>query len=508
MNKEEDIEYEYIELEEGAEIPDNVEYEYVEVPILDSENISSLDSSLSIKSGSFSDALDELDSFYFDDVDVTDTSIVEEKKTDIIEQILTEDKGTLVEEIVLNEDVRPVISETVKEIKEDVPSFEIVSLDNENSIIDVADFTSETGEIDYDALAAAINKQQGFDDVEQEPEVVSAPSFVDGTLEKKKDKLAEVLKIDEQSKIDAEVVSSKDLLKQFSSDKEKVVSVSKAPEIEIAITEEVKEVSSHAEKEVKLEEKVIDNIPDEESVVEKTNTPIAPIPVIDISPEVVSPVAEDTNNTASEVISTTTVTEDFVADDDEYEYEYVLEEDLSDEEILNLSKEAAEETSLSNEKVLDEVVKNEVVAPVVPIVAVVSEKLNNEPHKEEKVHKDIDEDFLDYKAEYVLGRNYIVSKNSFNALKISKSVDSKVLLGTDENDIILVDMGLSSYGWNVSFDSGVAMSLSDVIIYQSRHNSLPSSSGQIAYGKKVFKFSDIRKITTYEEPQYFSYQRI
>lgn len=109
-----------------------------------------------------------------------------------------------------------------------------------------------------------------------------------------------------------------------------------------------------------------------------------------------------------------------------------------------------------------------------------------------------------------LGDNYIISQfqeDDLNAFKISSLSDSIKLEGAIK-DTIHISVGVSTYGWNVSFSNGVVMSLNDMRTYQSRNKKILDSSGKITYGSKVFEFSDIRKITFYENPKYFSYTKL
>ena len=82
------------------------------------------------------------------------------------------------------------------------------------------------------------------------------------------------------------------------------------------------------------------------------------------------------------------------------------------------------------------------------------------------------------------------------------------VVGEDNKNIIYVDVGSSFYGWNVTFDNGVFMSLKDVQEYQKRNGKLPYNSGTISYGSKQLTFSNINKIIAGgERIQYFSYGR-
>ena len=77
--------------------------------------------------------------------------------------------------------------------------------------------------------------------------------------------------------------------------------------------------------------------------------------------------------------------------------------------------------------------------------------------------------------------------------------------GTDQCKIIHVNVGISNYGWNISFDNGLFMSFRDLQEYQTRYGQLPASSGVIIHGQQTLKFSNVEKIVVYEAAQYFTY---
>ena len=77
--------------------------------------------------------------------------------------------------------------------------------------------------------------------------------------------------------------------------------------------------------------------------------------------------------------------------------------------------------------------------------------------------------------------------------------------GTDECKIIHVNVGISHYGWNITFDNGLFMSFRDLLEYQTRYGQLPDSSGVITHGQQTLKFTNVEKIVIYEAAQYFTY---
>lgn len=79
--------------------------------------------------------------------------------------------------------------------------------------------------------------------------------------------------------------------------------------------------------------------------------------------------------------------------------------------------------------------------------------------------------------------------------------------GREELKNIHVNIGTSSYGWNVSFDNGLVMSLKDLQEFETKHGRLPSANGEIVHGALKLKFSNVEKIVVFQTPQYFAYGR-
>ena len=78
-------------------------------------------------------------------------------------------------------------------------------------------------------------------------------------------------------------------------------------------------------------------------------------------------------------------------------------------------------------------------------------------------------------------------------------------IGTQDCRIIHVNVGISTYGWNITFENGLFMSFRDLQEYQTRYGQLPDQSGVITHGKQMLKFSAVEKIVIYETAQYFTY---
>ena len=77
--------------------------------------------------------------------------------------------------------------------------------------------------------------------------------------------------------------------------------------------------------------------------------------------------------------------------------------------------------------------------------------------------------------------------------------------GNDECKIIHVNVGISHYGWNITFNNGLFMSFRDLLEYQTRYGQLPDHAGVITHGQQTLKFSNVEKIVIYEAAQYFTY---
>jgi len=92
-----------------------------------------------------------------------------------------------------------------------------------------------------------------------------------------------------------------------------------------------------------------------------------------------------------------------------------------------------------------------------------------------------------------------------NMYKFDTNSNSDEYIGSEGNNIIHINAGYSTYGWNVVFENGIRMSLADVREYQSRHGKLPTSAGMVIRGAKTLTFSNVEKILIYQPAQYFGY---
>ena len=81
-------------------------------------------------------------------------------------------------------------------------------------------------------------------------------------------------------------------------------------------------------------------------------------------------------------------------------------------------------------------------------------------------------------------------------------------VGNEEIKSIHVNVGTSTYGWNVTFDNGIVMSFRDLQEFQNKHGALPSANGVISHGQLSCKFHNMERIVVYEIPQYFAYGRM
>ena len=91
--------------------------------------------------------------------------------------------------------------------------------------------------------------------------------------------------------------------------------------------------------------------------------------------------------------------------------------------------------------------------------------------------------------------------------EFSGASQSGEFTGSDEVKNIHVNVGTSAYGWNVSFDNGLVMSMCDLQEFESKHGKMPSPNGEISHGALKLKFSNVERIVAYQTPQYFAYGR-
>ena len=91
--------------------------------------------------------------------------------------------------------------------------------------------------------------------------------------------------------------------------------------------------------------------------------------------------------------------------------------------------------------------------------------------------------------------------------EFSGAAQSGEFTGSDEVKNIHVNVGTSAYGWNVSFDNGLVMSMRDLQEFESKHGKMPSPNGEISHGALKLKFSNVERIVAYQTPQYFAYGR-
>lgn len=77
--------------------------------------------------------------------------------------------------------------------------------------------------------------------------------------------------------------------------------------------------------------------------------------------------------------------------------------------------------------------------------------------------------------------------------------------GTADINSIHVNIGSSSYGWNVNFNNGVMMNLRDLREYQLRYGKMPDNAGVLGFGDLTLNFRNVERIVVYESPEYFSY---
>ena len=114
--------------------------------------------------------------------------------------------------------------------------------------------------------------------------------------------------------------------------------------------------------------------------------------------------------------------------------------------------------------------------------------------------EDVDAEKLQYKISKWYSGSFHDKYFEFDARS-----NSGEFIGNDDVHAIHVNVGTSSYGWNVSFDNGINMNLRDLREYQTRFGKLPADSGILSYGQKILTFRNVDRIVVYEEAQYYFY---
>ena len=77
--------------------------------------------------------------------------------------------------------------------------------------------------------------------------------------------------------------------------------------------------------------------------------------------------------------------------------------------------------------------------------------------------------------------------------------------GDESCNVIHINVGYSSYGWNIDFTNGIRMGITDLREYQARHGKLPDTSGVLSRGNSILKFSSVNRIAVYQQPMYYGY---
>lgn len=107
--------------------------------------------------------------------------------------------------------------------------------------------------------------------------------------------------------------------------------------------------------------------------------------------------------------------------------------------------------------------------------------------------------------EYLPPLNGIDSRNCY---VYSEEDSADTFTATSRQNLLIVNVGTSLYGWNVRFDNEAYMSLRDALEYQKRYKNLPSANGEIIHGAKVLKFFGVERLQARRKTVYYSYGRI
>ena len=111
----------------------------------------------------------------------------------------------------------------------------------------------------------------------------------------------------------------------------------------------------------------------------------------------------------------------------------------------------------------------------------------------------------DNEREQARAARWYSGSSADDCFEFDAKMPSTEFSGTPECKIIHVNVGISSYGWNITFDNGLFMSFRDLQEYQTRYGQLPSDNGVITHGQQTLKFANVEKIVVYEAAQYFTY---
>ena len=90
--------------------------------------------------------------------------------------------------------------------------------------------------------------------------------------------------------------------------------------------------------------------------------------------------------------------------------------------------------------------------------------------------------------------NWLSGSEDDKYFEFSGASQSTEFVGNDDIKNIHVNVGTSAYGWNVSFDNGVTMSLRDLQEFEGKHGKMPSENGEISHGPLKLKFSNVEKM--------------
>ena len=169
--------------------------------------------------------------------------------------------------------------------------------------------------------------------------------------------------------------------------------------------------------------------------------------------------------------------------------ENVEENNLPQEEILESVEKEASSESLAEEENLPEI----------------QDDYENSVNQETDSAQEKTSSFETNEKQHYQNVRWYSGKIDDSYFEFSKDYESGEFEGTSTLNSIHVNVGHSSYGWNVHFANGMNMSLQDLREYQLRYGALPDKDGRLSYGETTLDFKDVEKIVYYESPIYFSY---
>jgi len=172
---------------------------------------------------------------------------------------------------------------------------------------------------------------------------------------------------------------------------------------------------------------------------------------------------------------------------DESDIDQIANSEGSD--VFNTSENAALNDEIGATSELEETIKDNYFSESYETFDGASTEMNSENMSnsmaEENSYLDYNNILADHNlSEYSNFVEWYSGDSQEQRFEVNKNTASQIISGNNECRTIHLNIGLSSYGWHISFANGVIMSVADVREYQLRNGKLPDSSGVIVYAQK------------------------